>query len=168
MMYDFIKGGSLILATISMGLVTGAFWLYANTIMPGLGKTDDRTFVGAFQAIDRSIMNPWFIGFGFMGALVFTGLAAGLHFREDGRPVLPWLIAAFVLYLIGFIITVAVNVPLNDAIKAAGDPATIDVAAVRAAFDEAKWIGWNLVRTVTSTASFGALVWSLVLYGRNT
>jgi hypothetical protein len=37
-----------------MGLVAGVFGLCAHPIMPGLGKTDDRIFVGAFQAIDRS------------------------------------------------------------------------------------------------------------------
>jgi hypothetical protein len=35
------------------------FGLYARTIMPGLGKTDDRTFAGPFQAIDRAIINLW-------------------------------------------------------------------------------------------------------------
>jgi uncharacterized membrane protein len=41
--------------------MAGVFWLYDHTIMPGLGKTDDRTFVGAFQAFDRAIINPWFL-----------------------------------------------------------------------------------------------------------
>ncbi len=35
---------SLLAATISMGLVAGVFALYAHTIMPGLAKTDNRTF----------------------------------------------------------------------------------------------------------------------------
>jgi hypothetical protein len=55
---------SLMAATVSTGLVAGVFALYAHTIMPGLAKTDDRTFVGAFQSIDRAIINPWFIGGG--------------------------------------------------------------------------------------------------------
>lgn len=38
---------SLLAATISMGLVASVFALYAHTIMPGLARTDDRTFVGA-------------------------------------------------------------------------------------------------------------------------
>ena len=68
----------LLAATISMGLTAGVLALYAHTIMPGLAKTDDRTFVGAFQAIDRAILNPWFLGGGFFGALVFTVIAAGI------------------------------------------------------------------------------------------
>jgi uncharacterized membrane protein len=110
---------SLMAATVSTGLVAGVFALYAHTIMPGLAKTDDRTFVGAFQSIDRAIINPWFIVGGFFGALVFTIVAAIANLGEDG---LPWTAAAFVLYLVGFIITMTINVPLNDGIKAAGDP----------------------------------------------
>jgi uncharacterized membrane protein len=101
--------------------MAGVFGLDAHAIMPGLGNTDDRTFVGAFQSIDRAIINPLFIPT-FVGALLFTGLAGVLHLREDVRSVLPWIVAAFVLYLAAFIITVRIHVPLNDEIKAAGDP----------------------------------------------
>ena len=41
-----------------------------------------------------------------------------------------------------------------------------DLAAVRERFGEAKWIRWNIVRAVMSTAAFGCLTWALVLYGR--
>ncbi|TMS00678.1 DUF1772 domain-containing protein [Nonomuraea basaltis] len=149
---------ALMAATISTGLVAGVFGLYAHTIMPGLGRTDDRTFVGAFQAIDRAIINPWFLGGGFFGALVFTVLAAITH---AGRPALPWIVAALILYAITFVITVAVNVPRNDAIKAAGDPDGIDLAAVRKRFDEARWRSWNIIRVITSTTAFGLLAWAL-------
>jgi len=37
------------IALMLMGIMTGVFHLYAYAIMPGLGRTDDRTFVGAFQ-----------------------------------------------------------------------------------------------------------------------
>jgi uncharacterized membrane protein len=161
-----LRAVSLLGATLTMGLVTGVFALYAHTIMPALKKTDDRTFVAAFQALDRTIINPWFMAGGFLGALLLTLLAA---LASLGTDALPWIVAALVLYLIAFVITIAVNVPLNDAIKAAGDPDRIrDLAAVRARFDEARWAAWNLVRVVTSLAAFGCLAWALVAYGRAT
>lgn len=146
------------------GLVAGVFGIYANAFMPGLAKTDDKTFVGAFQAVDRAIINPVFLGVGFFGALIFTALAGILNLKEKA---LPWIAVAFVLYLIVVIVTVSVNVPLNDAIKAAGDPNTIDVAAVRAAFDESKWRAFNLARVVLNTVAFGLLAWALVLTGKS-
>jgi uncharacterized membrane protein len=117
---ELLRGAALIAATMTMGLVAGVFALYANTIMPGLRRTDDRTFVGAFQAIDRAVITPWFMVC-FFGVLL-TGLATGLHLDADSRPVLPWVASAFVLYLAAVVITLAVNVPLNDGIKAAGNP----------------------------------------------
>jgi uncharacterized membrane protein len=152
------------LATLTMGLVTGAFVLFWHTIMPGLATTDDRTFVSAFQSIDRAIINPWFMGSGFVGALIFTLIAALAQF---GRPAFLWIAVALVLYAIVFVITIAVNVPLNDAIKAAGlpdDPA--DLAAIREAFDEAKWRAWNLVRVIAGVVAFASLTWALVVHGR--
>jgi uncharacterized membrane protein len=37
------------------------FAIYANAVMPGLCRSDDRTFVGAFQSIDTAIINPLFL-----------------------------------------------------------------------------------------------------------
>jgi len=155
----------LVAATVTMGLMAGVFGLYTHTIMPGLRRTDDRTFVAAFQSIDKAIINPWFLA-SYLGALVFTGLAAALHLSSDAGSALPWIAAAFVLYLTAFVITFAVNVPLNDSIKAAGHPDRIgDLAAVRMRFNEARWAAWNLVRTFMSTAAFVCLTWALVAYG---
>jgi uncharacterized membrane protein len=150
---------SLIAAVMTMGIVAGVFQLYAYAIMPGLGRTDDRTLVGAFQQIDGAIINPYFM-FSFFGALVFTALAAVLHVGADERSVLPWAVVALALYLAAFAITLAINVPLNDGIKAAGSPDRIvALRAVRERFDEVKWVRWNIIRaaasTIASAASFG-------------
>jgi uncharacterized membrane protein len=159
-----LRVASLIAATMTTGLMAGVYFSYGNAFMPGLAKTDDKTFVGAFQAVDRAIINPVFLGLGFVGALLFTLLAGLLHLKEKA---LPWIAVAFVLYLITMILTIAVNVPLNDAIKAAGDPNTIDVAAVRAAFDENRWRAFNLIRIILDIAAFGLLTYALVLTGKS-
>jgi uncharacterized membrane protein len=158
-------GVVLVAAALTTGLVAGVFVLYAHTIMPGLHKTDDRTFVGAFQAIDRAIINPWFMTC-FFGALILNALAAVLHFEAGARGALPLIAVAFVLYLVVVIITLAVNVPLNNAIKAAGDPGRIDATQVRRDFRESRWHAFNLIRVVLNTTSFGLLLVALILYGR--
>lgn len=161
----FLRLTTLMGAVLTMGMVAGAFVLYAHTVMPGLRETGDRTFVAAFQQIDRAIINPWFMITAFGGALVLTAAAA---LANRGTPAFGWIAVALGLYLIAVIVTVAVNVPLNDAIKAAGDPARIDVARVRAQFGEARWAAWNLLRVATSVPAFGLLSWALVLAGRTT
>lgn len=161
---ELLRGIALVLATMTTGMMAGVFAQYSHTVMRALGRTDDRTFVAAFQNIDRAIINPWFL-LTYIGALVFTGAAAALHLGGDARATLPWILVALALYVVIFVITAAVNVPRNNEIKAAGDPDRIDVAAARARFDEARWTRWNHVRTVTSTIGFASLCVALVVYG---
>ena len=165
-MSDVLREVVLIAATLTMGLMAGVFGIYGNAIMPGLRRTDDRTFVAAFQSIDRAIINPVFI-VTFFGALALTALAALLHLTGDQRPMLPWIAGALVLYLFVFVITLAVNVPRNNEIEAAGDVDRItDPHGVRERFDEARWVRWNHVRTFASTVAFGLLAWALVESGK--
>lgn len=157
----------LLTATVTSGLMAGVFVLYAHTIMRGLGTTDDRTFVGAFQAIDRAIINPLFL-LTFFGPLLCSGAAVALTFRS-GASGLSWVTTAAVLHLAIVVITFVVHLPLNDGLKAAGhieDPAAL--AQVRSTFNESRWIAWNLVRAIANTIAFACLAWALVLLGRAT
>jgi uncharacterized membrane protein len=164
-MFDSFRTASVVAAALTTGLAAGLFYAYSYSVMPGLGRADDRTFVMGMQRINVAILNGWF-ALCFAGALVFTALAVALHIPGDGRSVLPWIVAALVLYAAVLVVTFAVNVPLNNQLDAAGDPDRVaDLAAVRERF-EASWVRWNVVRTAASAAAFGCLLWALVLHGR--
>lgn len=166
-MVKLFQAGTLVAATLMVGWMAGLFACFAYAVMPGLAAADDRTFVIAMQRINSAILNGWF-ALGFGGALVFTAVAAGLHFGATGRGALPWIIAALVLYVAVLVITFAVNVPLNNELDAAGTPASsAGFAAAREKF-ETVWVRWNIVRAVGSTAALGCLTWALVLFGRAT
>jgi len=166
-MLEMLRGATLVAATVAMGMAAGLFYTFTVSVMPGLGQTDGRTFVGAMQQINVAILNPWFF-LSFLGAPVLTIVAAALHVRTGGRTVLLWIAAAFVLYAVVFVITIGINIPLNDALVAAGPPDQIaDLAQVRDRF-ETSWVRWNIARAVASTAAFSCLTWALVLYGRAT
>jgi uncharacterized membrane protein len=161
------EGAALVAATIAMGLASGLFYTFACSVMIGLGQADDRTFVEAMQRINVGILNLWFAA-SFGGAFVLTAIAAVVSLRVDGRPALPWIVAALTLYVGTLVITFFVNIPLNDQLAAAGEPDRIaDLRAVRQRF-EGRWVRWNVVRALTSTAAFGCLAWALVLHGRGT
>ena len=165
-MFDVLREVVLIGATLTTGLMAGVFGLYSNAIMPGLRRTDDRTFVAAFQSIDRAIINPVFMAT-FLGALVLTALTALLHFTGEARSLLPWIVAALVLYLVVFVVTIRVNVPRNNEIKAAGDVDRMtDVHGVRERFNEARWVRWNHLRAFASILAFGLLSWALIQSGQ--
>ncbi|MBB2915515.1 putative membrane protein [Streptosporangium becharense] len=160
-MVELLRVAALFAATITTGLVAGLFYAYACSVMPGLSRTDDRTFVGTMQSINVAILNGWF-AVCFLGAPVTTGVAAGLHLHREGRAALPWIAAAFVLYAATIAVTAAVSVPMNNVLDAAGEPGRIaDLPAVRRDF-EAGWVRWNLVRAVTSAAAFACLVRALL------
>jgi uncharacterized membrane protein len=145
---------ALMAAVITNGLMAGLFAAYSYAVMPGLGRTGDRTFVDAMQQTNAAILNGWF-GICFGGAVIFAAVAVLLHL---GRPGLPWIVAGLVLYVAVLVVTFRVNVPLNDALAAAGP----DPAAARSAF-EGTWVRWNVVRAVLSTGAFGCLTWALVV-----
>ncbi|WTG06119.1 DUF1772 domain-containing protein (plasmid) [Streptomyces sp. NBC_01590] len=126
--------------------------------MPGLAKSSDHTFIEAMRSINKVILNPVFM-LPFMGAIPLLGLAVVLAWRGHGRPALPWLIAALVLYLVAFMVTSGVNVPLNGQLARAGAPGDVaQLAVIRADFEN-KWVLWNIVRALLHTAAFACLAW---------
>jgi uncharacterized membrane protein len=158
---------TLLPATLTMGLTAGFFYAWDISVMPGLARLDDRTSVAAFQALDRAIITSTLLMLTFTAAPVFTGLAAVLYRRADNRQPLPWVAVAFGLYLTTVVITMTIHEPLNAVIRSAGDPDLItDLAAVLDAFQQTRWVAWNIVRTIATTAAFGCLAWALVLHGR--
>ena len=142
------RGAVLGAATAATGLVAGVWLAYVCSVMPALARSDDRTFVEVMRNINDVIQNPVFFT-PFFGALVLTGVAA---WQQRRTPAKGWVIAALVLYVAVFVVTSAVNVPLNDALAAAGNPARL-----RADF-ESPWVAWNLVRGVLTAVGFGCLL----------
>ena len=57
----------IVLAVLANGLQAGTYYTWATGVMPGLGRTDDRTFVHAMQEMNVAIVNPVFL-LSFLGA----------------------------------------------------------------------------------------------------
>ncbi|MEU5409784.1 DUF1772 domain-containing protein [Nocardia asteroides] len=159
-----VRMAALVAALLSTGLIAGVFYAYAISVMPALARTEDRTLIDVMQKINVVIINPWFM-LGFMGTVGFTALAAVLTLGKEHRTTLIWIGVALALNVIAFAVTAGMNVPLNDALAAAGDPAAIaDTAAVRADF-EAAWVRWNILRAVVHAAAFLVLCGALFAAG---
>lgn len=147
------------LSTVAVGLTSGIYWAFTVAVMPGLRDTGDRTFVTSMQAINRRILNPWFLTL-FMGSLVLPIAAAIALFVDDDGDARWWGVAGAVAAAVPFAITMGRNVPLNDALDAA-DPDD-NPAATRRAF-EGPWTRLNLWRTVTSTAALAIFIRTILL-----
>ncbi|SDL21594.1 Uncharacterized membrane protein [Glycomyces sambucus] len=162
-----LRTGVLLLATVTTGMTAGVYTDWSNTIMPGLGDVDDRTFVTAFQALDAAIMNPLFLGVEFTGSLLLIALALVLHLRSGRRATLVWLSVALAAYLVSVVITMGVNEPLNQQLRSITELDTdADYTAARAILDEARWAAWNTVRAFATLTAFASLAWTLVTHQR--
>ena len=152
-------------AVLAMGLLAGLYFFSAIAVMPALTAADDRTLVDAMQQMIVKIENPAFF-LVLLGAPALATVALVQARSSDSSTIAGWIIAGLVLYTVMVVITFGFNLPLNDELKNAGDPDQIeDLAAVRDDF-VTPWVAWDIVRTLATTAAFGALTWALVLRGR--
>ena len=150
-----LRSPVLLLATVLAGLQAGTYYTWATGVMPGLARVDDHGFVSALQHVNVAIVNPLF-----MASFIGAPLLAAVAVATSGPAARPWAVAALVLAVGTVVVTVAGNVPLNDALAAAGPVDRIaDLGAVREHF-ESLWTRWNVVRTLTSTGALACLAWA--------
>ena len=160
-MTSALLGITLVAATLATGLTAGFLAAFAHTVMPALATADDAGFVATFQAADRAVYNPWFMA-PFTLAPVLVGGAMLLAFSDQGDGVVVLTAVALVLAVATVVVTGVVHLPLNREIGGVdpGGGATA-LAAARTRF-ERRWVRWNVVRTATSTGSFGCLAVALL------
>ncbi len=144
--------GASILAT---GLMSGLWYGWAVSVIPGTRRVPDATYIVTMQSINRAIINPAFI-IPFLGIPALLAGASFVQFRAgDHRR--GWLLAgATATYLVGVLgVTAGRNVPLNEAL-AAFDVVDSDEPArtTRRRTYETPWNRWHYLRTVANVGSF--------------
>jgi uncharacterized membrane protein len=158
-----VRALTLACATLTTGLVAGIYYAFAVSVNLGLAAQPDVSYVATMQAINERIENPLFF-LTFFGAALFPLAALAMHYRRLrlGRF---WLVALACVLSIGgnFLLTVFVNVPLNEQLASvAADASPEELARARAAY-EGPWNFWNSVRTMFSFVAFVALVGACLL-----
>lgn len=140
----------LIVTTLLCALVAGFVFAFAAVVMPGIQDLGDRDFLRAFQAMDRVIQRGQPVFMLVWVGSVFSVLAVMLLGVWQLQGLDPWLLmVAGASYLLGVQLpTVAINVPLNNRLQQLKF-GSLDDAEVRQArvWFEARWIGWNQIRT---------------------
>jgi uncharacterized membrane protein len=144
--------GTSILAT---GLMSGLWYGWAVSVIPGTRRVPDTTYIATMQNINKAIINPAFI-LPFLGIPALLAGAAIVQFRSgDSRR--GWLLAgAAATYLVGVLgVTIGGNVPLNDALEAF-ELAGSDEQAIadRRQTYETPWNRWHYFRTAANIGSF--------------
>ena len=155
-----LLAGVLVAAVVTTGLAVGLLWAWVVAIGPALRASPDALLVEFMQRVNAAILNPQFL-LCFTGALVLDTAAVVLAAAGGRGDVLLPAALALAGYAATVVITRAVNIPLNNALDAAGEPGRVpDPSAARAAF-ELPWTRWNVIRTATGTASLACLGWAL-------
>ncbi len=147
----------VLVSIVSSGLAAGVLFGWLVSVIPGTRKVGDRTYVETMQSINVEIINPAFI-IPFMFTPVLLGAAAIWEYQAGNQRRALTLASAAVSYLVGVIVvTVAGNIPLNDALDAFDLESASDaeVAAERDRY-EAPWNRWHTIRTWVSVAAFAA------------
>ncbi len=131
---------------LGSGLMAGVFFAFSTFVMRALARLTPAQGVEAMQAINRTVINPWFLGV-FFGTAVISLLLASAPAWAGRVPGAGFLVAGGVAYLLGtFLVTLAGNVPLNNALEGLA-PSSAEAATLWAAY-LVKWTAWNHVRTV--------------------
>ncbi|RKR90575.1 putative membrane protein [Micromonospora pisi] len=148
------------------GAVGGVFLAYSNSVLPGLTGTDAQTAIRGMTSMNQKILNPVFL-LTFVGTPIAAALTGVLLLVLGQRTAALLFLLASATYLLGaFLPTMLVNVPMNEALAAAGVPADPAEAARRWAEYASRWTGWNTLRAVASLVSLllvgaGLLFWTL-------
>lgn len=123
-------------ATVCAGLLAGLYFTFAIAIMPALHGLDDVAFVNAMKRINVSIINPAFLSVFFTAPTL--AVTAAVMVRSQIA------LTAAALGIITLLLTITLNVPLNNKLAA---------GASRGVF-EGPWVLANTLRTITAVASF--------------
>lgn len=153
----------LVLAFTSVlcaGAIFGFFYAWVCSTMWGLDAADPRVAIAAMQAMNASVRNAVFFPAFFLTPLLLFAAA----FTTTGAP-RAFFAAGGGVYLIGgLILTMAVNVPMNEALALQVIPDDLaQASAVWEAYSP-RWQQFNIARTLASGVALllaGAGLWSL-------
>lgn len=145
----------LFVTTTLLALIAGrAFWVWLGESPFGMAG---RTYVEFFQQIDRRIAIPIAV-IGVLGP-VLAAVSAALH--RSNRRMFVCLLAACALGVVSALVTVLVNVPINEQI-AGWDPTALP-SGYEAVLQ--RWWDWHIVRLVASVGAMCAALLALLSRG---
>ncbi|MDJ0639083.1 MAG: DUF1772 domain-containing protein [Paracoccaceae bacterium] len=132
------------------GAIFGFFYAWVCSTMWGLDAADPRVAIQAMQAMNASVRNMVFAP-AFFGTPIALIAAGALAFTSGRKWAAIAFAAAGVTYFFGgMVLTMAVNVPMNDALAEVAVPADLDQAKEIWSAYSSKWQFFNQIRTVAS------------------
>lgn len=148
------------------GAIAGFFYAYSSSVMFGLDAVDPRQAIVAMQGINARVRNAVFFPAFFLTPVAAL-VTAGLLVAAGHRVAATCMAAASVVYVGGgFLPTILISVPMNEALATAGVPSTVDEAAKLWSDYSARWSWWNGLRTFFSMISLVLVGAGIYAWGR--
>ena len=152
-------------AALAYAIVGGVFLAFSDFVMRALATTGGAGGVEAMQRINREVFRWIFMAL-FLGLAPVSALLAGYGALHAGAPGGAPVALAGLVYLVGcFGVTVAFNVPMNQAL-ADMDPSAASTRAYWTGTYLPRWTFWNSIRTAACALSAGLLLLGLGLAAR--
>jgi uncharacterized membrane protein len=158
---------SATLTLVAAGVMTGVFFAFSVSVMPGLDAIDPQRAVAAMRSINEKIVNPVFLT-AFLGMPLAAALTGALLLATGHRGAGAAFLAAAGVYLLGALMpTFIINVPMNNTLAAAGTPDDAAHAAGLWADYSPRWTTWNTTRAAFSTLSLLLAALGTYQWGRD-
>lgn len=157
---------TILLSLTLSAAIFGFFYAWVCSTMWGLDAADPRLAIGAMQAMNASVRNAVFAPAFFGTPFALAAAAALLLIRRQRRSAAAFAAGAAVYLCLGLILTVSVNVPMNEALAAVVIPDDVDSARAIWQDYSGPWQVWNQIRTVASGVAFLLAVSGLLLINR--
>lgn len=143
-----------IAASIASAAAAGMMYVFSTFVMRGLDRTGPVNAIIAMRGINvaANTSAPFLIAYLGAGVLaVAVGVAAIVQFGSPGSG---WLLAGAIFGVLGTIVTIAFNVPLNNHLDTV-DPVGLSMAEATSEWQAylSTWTAWNHVRTVTAVVA---------------
>lgn len=148
-----------IVVAVGSGLIAGAFFVFSVAIMDAFRRLPPHEGMAAMQSINVVIQNPMFLGV-FVGTALLSIAASVVAVLNWNTSAAKFLLAGALLHFFGsFVVTIAFNVPLNNAL----DAASKTTAEGQAIWNNylSTWTFWNHIRTAASAASLLCMIASV-------
>lgn len=156
---DQLLFASKLFSALGCGLMAGVFFAFSAFVMRALARLQPTQGIAAMQSINIVVINPLFMVV-FMGTAVACLFLAVFSLLRWHQPGAAYLLVGSLLYLVGtFLVTIAFNVPLNDALAKA-DAGSPESANLWASY-VSHWTAWNHLRTAAALAAAAAFTIAL-------
>lgn len=139
------------ITVIANAAAGGMMYVFSTFVMQGLNRTGAVEAITAMRGInaEANTSGPFLLAY--LGAAVLALVVGAIAVVQLRRPGRRWVLVGAVFGVLAAIITMAVNVPLNDHLDAV-DPQGLsagDAAREWLAYYQ-PWTAWNHVRAVTA------------------